>query len=151
MPKRKMKGSFRKKALTLLLTLNLALLTATLLYAFFTVRAWEAGEELIPCFYKNSLHFYCPGCGGSRAVVAILRLDFLAALTYSPAVVVAFVLIAYLDVLAILAIIKNEPKILARFNSNLLILIPTTILLNFAVRLILFFGFGIDVLGDLSV
>ncbi|HBA46954.1 MAG TPA: DUF2752 domain-containing protein [Lachnospiraceae bacterium] len=40
----------------------------------------------IPCFFSEVLGIYCPGCGGTRAVEALLHGRFLQALWYHPLV-----------------------------------------------------------------
>lgn len=40
----------------------------------------------IPCFFSNILGFYCPGCGGTRAVMALLKGQLLKSLWYHPLV-----------------------------------------------------------------
>lgn len=40
----------------------------------------------IPCVFKHFLGIACPGCGMTRAVMALLRFDFLSALYYNPLV-----------------------------------------------------------------
>lgn len=40
----------------------------------------------IPCFFSNVLGFYCPGCGGTRAVFALARGEFMKAVWYHPLV-----------------------------------------------------------------
>lgn len=38
----------------------------------------------VPCFFSTFLGFYCPGCGGTRALTALLHGHFLRALWYHP-------------------------------------------------------------------
>ena len=38
----------------------------------------------VPCFFKAILGFSCPGCGMSRAVFSVIKLDFAAAFSYHP-------------------------------------------------------------------
>lgn len=40
----------------------------------------------VPCFFSNVLGFYCPGCGGTRAIYALMRGEFLKAVWYHPLV-----------------------------------------------------------------
>ena len=40
----------------------------------------------IPCLFKEFLGISCPGCGMSRAVMSVLRLNFDAAFSYHPMV-----------------------------------------------------------------
>lgn len=37
----------------------------------------------IPCLFRKSTGLLCPGCGNSRAAMALLRLDLLSALQYN--------------------------------------------------------------------
>ncbi len=41
---------------------------------------------IMPCFFKEITHLYCPACGGTRAVRALLRLDLKASLFCNPIV-----------------------------------------------------------------
>lgn len=40
----------------------------------------------IPCFFSHVLGFYCPGCGGTRAVIALAHGQFLKSVWYHPLV-----------------------------------------------------------------
>ena len=53
---------------------------AGLLYIFFTKNGAGAG---IPCTLHFFTGYYCPGCGASRALRALLHLDFYQALRYN--------------------------------------------------------------------
>ena len=45
------------------------------------------------CWFYSKYHLYCPGCGCTRSLVALVRGDLLHALYYNPAVPFAVVLI----------------------------------------------------------
>ena len=48
---------------------------------------WFRGRiPQIPCFFSTVAGFYCPGCGGTRAVKALCRGQFFRALWYHPLV-----------------------------------------------------------------
>ena len=52
---------------------------------------------LAPCVFFSRWHIYCPACGGTRAVLALLKGDLLQSLYYNPSVLYsAFSLAAYL-------------------------------------------------------
>lgn len=38
----------------------------------------------IPCFFKEFFGISCPGCGMSRAVLSVIKFDFVAAFSYHP-------------------------------------------------------------------
>ena len=44
----------------------------------------------IPCLYVATTGLLCPGCGSTRMLLALLRLDFGAAFRYNPVVFVLF-------------------------------------------------------------
>lgn len=49
------------------------------------------------CWFYSNFHVYCPGCGGTRALIALLHGQFLRSLYYHPAVIFTAVsVIAYL-------------------------------------------------------
>lgn len=59
------------------------LIVAGLFYAFICSLA---GRPLIPCLFHTVTGLYCPGCGVSRMCLALLHLDFAAALRANAAV-----------------------------------------------------------------
>ena len=52
-----------------------------LIYALLTV-----GKEGYECVFYRSTGLICPGCGGTRAVISLLKLDFISAIKYNVAV-----------------------------------------------------------------
>ncbi len=53
--------------------------------------------ELELCFSRRIFHFYCAGCGATRATYALLHGNFTAALRYNPVYVIILIpLFAYL-------------------------------------------------------
>ena len=48
--------------------------------------------SLFPCMVHKWTGYYCPGCGGTRAVRALLQGDFLQSFVYHPVVVYGAVL-----------------------------------------------------------
>ncbi len=51
-----------------------------LVAVFYFLSLWDIG---ILCPFRKLTGFLCPGCGNSRAVLALLRLDFAAALGHN--------------------------------------------------------------------
>lgn len=69
------------------------------------------------CFFLKNYGFYCPGCGGTRAVKALLKGHILESLWYHPIVVyVAILAIAYL-------IFRRRPKVSHAYIALAIILI----------------------------
>ena len=140
---------FRKKLLLFFIISNVSFLVVSLLYAHVTAIAMESGVEAIHCVFKHNIKLYCPGCGGSRSLVYLLRLDLLRSFICYPALPVTALLILDADIRAVISFVKNSPKAILGFRTGALISIPTIIILNFVVRNILLICFGIDMIGDI--
>lgn len=54
---------------------------------------------LPPCFLYSHFHLYCPGCGNTRSVAALLRGDLLTALKYNivPFLVLIIAIAGYIE------------------------------------------------------
>lgn len=44
----------------------------------------------LPCFYLKTTGYLCPGCGATRMFTALSKLDFAAAFSYHPVLLVLF-------------------------------------------------------------
>lgn len=53
-----------------------------ILYHFFLKKYLPA----VPCFFSSVLGIYCPGCGGTRAVIALMRGQLFQSFWYHPLV-----------------------------------------------------------------
>ena len=92
---------------------------------------------------------YCPLCGGTRAVAALLRLDFAAAWNYNAFVVVLCAIALGLDVWAWVRYFqKKEPLII--FPRWSWIAFCFVLVTYFILRNCLMIFFGIDPTGDLG-
>ena len=145
----KIMRSKRARIISTVTAVNILLISACAIYAHLTADAIASGLELVPCYVKHTLGFYCPGCGGSRALVELFRLDPITSFVYNPIPVICAALLLWLDILSVRAAIGGTVAPLGKFSPSLLILVPVITLLHFLVRLVLLFCFGIDPLGDI--
>lgn len=123
------------------------LIVISVIYKILTDSALSKGEELIKCPFKYSFHMYCPGCGGSRSLSALLSFDVVRSFILFPALPLTVIILADLFLRALISFIKNDERYIKNFKINLLIIIPAVIILNFFVRNILLL-YGIDLIGD---
>lgn len=103
----------------------------------------------MPCFFKEVTHFYCPACGGTRSVVALLHLDIKRAFLCNPTVIYAGVMLLWCFFGYIIKeLTGTQIKIM---KPQLWMLIGGIILFfGFAVlRNVMVYQFGYDYLGDL--
>ena len=81
--KNRMKDKSREDELFMIGIISLAAgIVACILY-YFLLRQFL---PRIPCFFSNVLGFYCPGCGGTRAVYALIHGEFLKSVWCHPLV-----------------------------------------------------------------
>lgn len=58
---------------------NIFLIAIGILYIFVLYK-YNIG---IPCIFHKFTGFYCPGCGGNRAIISLMQLDFYKAIRYN--------------------------------------------------------------------
>lgn len=61
----------------------LVLIIIGILYIFIVLK-YNIG---IPCIFHELTGFYCPGCGGSRAIASLFKLNFYQAFRYNPLII----------------------------------------------------------------
>ncbi len=101
------------------------------------------------CLFAKTLHLYCPGCGGTRAVSALLRFDFLSSLRHNPLVLLFVSLFLYYDIKALINIIRGKDKVLG-ISAKLLFVILAIVLAFFVLRNALLLIWHIDPVGDFA-
>lgn len=100
------------------------------------------------CIIHKCFKVYCPGCGGTRAVVELLHLNLAKSLYYNPIVILLFLDIIFIAALKVKKKIYPEKRknYTIRMVSNIFILI---IWLSFSVvRDYLLIFKNIDMIGD---
>lgn len=117
-------------------------------YAIAYGYAARIGSSFFACRVSSALHLYCPGCGGSRAVYALLRGRILEALRYYAPLPIAAVLLAAAD-LRMLLFLKGRATLPSRrFGYACLFILVGTIVLQCILRNALLL-FEIDYVGDI--
>ena len=135
----------RKRIILLFLAVNCTILALSLIYALLFNRF----PELFTCAFKESLHLYCPGCGGSRAVTRLLSFDLVGSFLCFPPLYFAIGAVAEIDIKMIIAAVKNDALILKNYRPTAFIIFGAVLIIHFVLRNFLLVGFGIDPLGDI--
>lgn len=103
-------------------------------------------EEIAGCVMLRATGLYCPGCGGTRSVVALLRGNLVQSVLYHPAVIYGVVLfLLYFISQTLMRLSKGKVKGLSMKPIYLYILLGI-ILVNFIIRNVLLLAFGIRTL-----
>lgn len=110
---------------------------------------FEISFSNMDCLFATVTHLYCPGCGGTRAVRALVSFHFIKSLLYNPIVIVGGLVWAYYYIGSIITKIKNNGKVYASFCEWSLWFVLIVLLGNFIIRNILLVCFHVDYIGDM--
>ena len=137
----------RKRVFMKFVFYNGALLLATALYAVAFKLAEASDSDLFACHFLENVGIYCVACGGSRSLIYLLDFKFLKSFIYYPPLIFTLTLIIIVDILTLLALIKNDRKYLGFARAEVFISVPVVMIINFFARTVLLF-FGVDFIGD---
>ena len=114
---------------------------------FLVIILQEIGKlPKFPCTFLYGTHMYCPGCGGTRALMALLKGHIIKSLVYNPAVVLGVGLLLYYEVTVLMTIMSRKKKVYYTKSIVPVIIYISIVLLFAIVRDVLLVGFGIDML-----
>lgn len=112
-------------------------LIPVLIYIFFLARDFfiSLACKLPPCLFYSTFHLYCPACGNTRSVTALLHGELVPALRYNitPVLLGIILLLAYLELAAysFFKPVRLLPRKLSFYLILLSILILYMIIRNF--------------------
>ena len=101
-----------------------------------------------PCAVHEVFHIYCPGCGGTRAIEALLQGHFLQSFVSNPAVILGIFLVLYYETGVIVTLVKKNGKYYYYRKMGLAIGYLGVVLVFAVVRDWLLIAFQIDLLND---
>lgn len=100
------------------------------------------------CYIHTHYQLYCPGCGGTRALLAIVHGDIIKSLYYNPIILLLIIDVLFMNILSFID--KKNPntcKILHyKIKYNVILLILWGI--YFVIRNYLLIVMKIDIVGD---
>lgn len=107
--------------------------------------------RMIPCLFHMVTGFYCPGCGGTRAVAALLRGQICISFLYHP--IVPYCAAVYLWFMASHTVERmtgHRWKVGMRYRNLYLWIALAIVVLNTAVKDIALAAFDVDILKILD-
>ena len=105
----------------------------------------------IECPIHRFLHIYCPGCGCTRSLEALLKMDILSSLYYNPMVIITFIVAILFGATYLL-----EAKKIKHVDSDSFVVARKRLLYStliiwagyFIARNVALLAFGFDWIGD---
>lgn len=123
------------------------LLLAVAFWGYTKLTDWIFPNGFLHCFLHDILHLYCPFCGGTRAFLALLRLDIGEALRANSAVLIAAAAVLALDLRAFVMLCRKKE---GRLIPSALWRLSAAYFLLYALARNTALLFGFDRLGDLT-
>ena len=96
----------------------------------------------IPCPFHNLTGYYCPGCGITRCLFAILNLEFYKAFMYNQLVFIMLPFLIFLIIYRVYVYILDKQDILIKKIPSVVWIIILIIVIGFGfIRNVSYFGF----------
>ncbi len=110
---------------------------------------WKMMNGQMPCVFRELTGLYCPGCGGTRAVKAMLKGDLVSSFLYHPLILYC-VLIAVIFAISYLLWRRTKNTRFRLYLDNKYVYVGVGIIAaNFIVKNCLLVFAGIDILSIL--
>ena len=137
------------KAKKQFLLVHVGILLLVLLFPLYRYLATEVLDFASGCVLHDLLLLYCPMCGGTRAMQALLSFDLVGAFSYNALFIFLVAVFLVLDVIALIRLLRGKERIWCTptwfWVSLTVLLIGYGVLRNY-----LMIAHGIDPVGDLG-
>ena len=138
-----------RKARKVYLWLHVGIVAVILLFPMYQFLMRLIPDAVTGCVLHDRLFLYCPLCGGTRAVGAILRLDFAEAWRCNALVTVGVFILLAVDLLALARLLRGKQRLLLipgwGWIAAVILMVLYAVLRNY-----LMIAHGIDPTGDLG-
>ena len=122
-----MKNNSKIKRIEKVLKIILFLITCFITYIYLN----KDIELEIPCIFHKITKLYCPGCGVTRMLFSMIKLEFYQAFRYNPLVFIYFPFIMFYSIYRIVIYINNK-------KDNIITKIPKNIILTLVIITIVY-------------
>ena len=129
------------------------LIHAAAIGGLFLFPLYKKISDLIPnflsgCFLHDRLFLYCPLCGGTRALEALLHLDLLTAFRYNALVVILAFIVLILDIWGLIRLLSGK-NVLIPLKGWCWVALSVLVVIYAFLRNYLMIVHGYDPVGDL--
>lgn len=112
---------------------------------------WLMVRGKLPCMFRMLTGLYCPGCGGTRAVKALLTGHPIQSFLYHPVVLYVAAVAVWLVVCHLVYLVTGNTKFQKRLEDRYVYIGIGIVAINFILKNLLLAVWGVDVLELLAV
>ena len=121
-------------------------------WIFYRLFPIPISKFLLPCVVQSTFGIYCPGCGGTRAVMALLRGNFTASFISHPLVLYTAVIGGwFLLSQTIERLSRHRLKCALKYRDGYVWAALIIVIANFILKNLLLFVFHIDLLKNIRL
>ena len=121
------------------------ILIGILLSGYFIWKYFLGEPTISGCWIYSNLHVYCPGCGGTRALEALLQGKILRSFACHPAVPAAFIWVVIYLLSQVISRIRKGRGWALRYDDRWVVLFFGILVINCTIRNVLLLGFSITI------
>lgn len=100
-----------------------------------------------PCLFHSWFGLYCPGCGGTRAVISLFQGHIVRAFIFHPVVPYAMIIyVWYMVSNTIQLLLKGKYKIGMKYNDRYLWLALWIIIVSCIIKNVVYIGWGFRII-----
>ena len=137
-----------RRSVKIYLWIHVAALVSLALFPIYRAVAGNLSRYFGGCMIHDRLFLYCPLCGGTRAIEALLHLDFVSAWHCNAFVVLVAVAVLCLEVVAVVRLFRHCDRLLPIPQWSWIVFVVAMILYA-VLRNYLMIAHSYDPLGDL--
>lgn len=106
------------------------------------IAGWLFQLGIGQCFIYDAFGIYCPGCGGTRALIAFLEGNWVESFCYHPVILVAFIIYAFFMASCIANLLTKGRIPFYKIGYKTLLLVLFVILIQWAIKVFLQLNYG---------
>ncbi len=128
---------------------SIILVIGIIYFILYKIIGFSVNFSPAPCAFAHITHLYCPGCGGTRAVKALMDFHWIKSALYNPIVIYGVLMCGYYYIGETITLLKGNKKKYTPFKDWTLWMVLVVILGNFVIRNLLLVFAHVDYIGDL--
>lgn len=135
-------GILKRRYFVFFLFSNILILAIAVFYNIISAHY----SSFFACRFFEIFSFPCPGCGGTRALAALLRFNVVKSFLLYPPILISCFVIIHFDFNVLRFVFNKKQTAFKKIPVFEILLIPFSIIISYLVKLVCFFAFNFDII-----